>query len=124
MADILVVDEAHNAAPSAASQYAMPSQRTRLIRTLAPHFEHRLFLTATPHNGDEGSFTSLLELLDELELETLTLDELELEEEELSLEDEEDSLELELDELEIELDDELDELELLTLELELANKIL
>ena len=63
--DILVVDEAHNVAPSAASRYAMPSQRTRLIRTLAPHFEHRLFLPATPHNGYQESFTSLLELLDD-----------------------------------------------------------
>lgn len=63
--DILVIDEAHNVAPSAASRYAMPSQRTRLIRTLAPHFEHRLFLTATPHNGYQESFTSLLELLDD-----------------------------------------------------------
>ena len=63
--DILVVDEAHNIAPSAASKYAMPSQRTRLIRTIAPHFEHRLFLSATPHNGYQESFTSLLELLDD-----------------------------------------------------------
>lgn len=63
--DILVVDEAHNVAPSAASRYAMPSQRTRLIRLLAPHFEHRIFLTATPHNGYQESFTSLLELLDD-----------------------------------------------------------
>lgn len=63
--DILVVDEAHNVAPSAASRYALPSQRTRLIRNLAPHFEHRLFLTATPHNGYQESFTSLLELLDD-----------------------------------------------------------
>lgn len=63
--DILVVDEAHNVAPSAASRYAMPSQRTRLIRLLAPHFEHRLFLSATPHNGYQESFTSLLELLDD-----------------------------------------------------------
>lgn len=62
--DILVVDEAHNVAPAAATYYAMPSQRTTLIRTLAPHFEHRLFLTATPHNGYQESFTSLLELLD------------------------------------------------------------
>lgn len=63
--DILVVDEAHNVAPSAATRYAMPSQRTRLVRTIAPHFEHRLFLTATPHNGYQESFTSLLELLDD-----------------------------------------------------------
>jgi len=41
--DILVVDEAHNVAPAAATRYALESQRTRLIRTLAPHFSHRLF---------------------------------------------------------------------------------
>lgn len=63
--DILVIDEAHNVAPAAASSYALPSQRTRLIRTIAPHFEHRLFLSATPHNGHPESFTSLLELLDD-----------------------------------------------------------
>ena len=34
------------------------------IRTIAPHFEHRLFLTATPHNGYSESFTALLGLLD------------------------------------------------------------
>lgn len=63
--DILVIDEAHNVAPSAASRYSLPSQRTRLVRTIAPHFEHRLFLSATPHNGYSESFTSLLELLDD-----------------------------------------------------------
>lgn len=31
---------------------------------MAPHCEHRLFLTATPHNGYPESFTALLELLD------------------------------------------------------------
>lgn len=63
--DILIVDEAHNVAPSTATQYAIESQRTRLIRTIGPHFEHRLFLSATPHNGYQESFTSLLELLDD-----------------------------------------------------------
>lgn len=63
--DILVVDEAHNVAPAAASAYALESQRTRLIRLLAPHFAHRLFLSATPHNGYQESFTALLELLDD-----------------------------------------------------------
>jgi len=62
--DILIVDEAHNIAPATASRYAIESQRTRAIRTIAPHFEHRLFLSATPHNGYQESFTSLLELLD------------------------------------------------------------
>ena len=63
--DILVVDEAHNVAPAAAIKYALESQRTRLIRAISPHFEHKLFLSATPHNGYQESFTSLLELLDD-----------------------------------------------------------
>lgn len=63
--DMLVVDEAHNVAPSASTQYAIESQRTRFIRMIAPHFQHHLFLTATPHNGYTESFTSLLELLDD-----------------------------------------------------------
>lgn len=63
--DILVVDEAHNVAPAAASRYAVESQRTKLMRLLTPHFSHRLFLSATPHNGYQESFTSLLELLDD-----------------------------------------------------------
>jgi SNF2 family DNA or RNA helicase/dsDNA-binding SOS-regulon protein len=62
--DILVVDEAHNVAPTASGHYATDSLRTQTVRMLAPHFEHRLFLTATPHNGYQESFTSLLELLD------------------------------------------------------------
>ena len=63
--DILVVDEAHNVAPAGSAHYALESQRTRLIRSITPHFQHRLFLTATPHNGYTESFTSLLELLDD-----------------------------------------------------------
>jgi hypothetical protein len=31
---------------------------------LAPCFEHRLFLSATPHNGHSNSFSALLEILD------------------------------------------------------------
>src|SRR5690606_19048449 len=38
---------------------------TQAVRHLVPHFEHKLFLTATPHNGYQESFTSLLELLDD-----------------------------------------------------------
>ena len=63
--DILVVDEAHNIAPSGSTNYALESLRTRMIREIAPHFQHKLFLTATPHNGYTESFTSLLELLDD-----------------------------------------------------------
>ncbi len=43
----------------------MDSQQTKLIRWLAPHFEHRLFLSATPHNGYPESFTALLEIIDD-----------------------------------------------------------
>ncbi|MBP8952841.1 MAG: DISARM system SNF2-like helicase DrmD, partial [Armatimonadetes bacterium] len=62
--DVLILDEAHNCAPSGRGRYATDSQRTEAIRLLVPHFEHKLFLTATPHNGYPESFTALLELLD------------------------------------------------------------
>jgi ERCC4-related helicase len=59
--DLLIVDEAHNLAPR---RLGGDSMRTRMMRSLTFHFEHRLFLTATPHNGFVESFTGLLELLD------------------------------------------------------------
>jgi superfamily II DNA or RNA helicase len=62
--DLLIVDEAHNVAPSGRGKYATDSMRTVAIRSLAPHFEHKLFLSATPHNGYRESFAALLELLD------------------------------------------------------------
>ena len=63
--DLLILDEAHHVAPAAPKQaYAVDSQQTKLIRRLAPHFTHRLFLSATPHNGYQESFTALLETLD------------------------------------------------------------
>ena len=62
--DLLVLDEAHNCAPSGRGKYATDSQRTQALRLLTPHFEHKLFLSATPHNGYVESFSALLELLD------------------------------------------------------------
>ncbi|RKN26197.1 DISARM system SNF2-like helicase DrmD [Micromonospora musae] len=63
--DLLILDEAHHVAPAAPKQvYAVDSQQTKLIRRIAPHFTHRLFLSATPHNGYQASFTALLEILD------------------------------------------------------------
>jgi SNF2 family DNA or RNA helicase len=62
--DLLVIDEAHNVAPTV-GKYAVESLRTRVVRLLAPHFQHKLFLTATPHDGYTESFTALLELLDD-----------------------------------------------------------
>ena len=61
---LLILDEAHNAAPASGAKYAVDSQFTKSIRELAPKFEHRLFLSATPHNGHSNSFSSLLEVLD------------------------------------------------------------
>jgi superfamily II DNA or RNA helicase len=61
---LLILDEAHHAAPSSGSRYAIDSRITRAIRDLAPRFEHRLFLSATPHNGHSNSFSALLEILD------------------------------------------------------------
>lgn len=64
--DLLILDEAHHVAPAAPKQlYAVDSQQTRLIRRLAPHFAHRLFLSATPHNGYFESYTALLEIIDD-----------------------------------------------------------
>ncbi len=63
-ASVLVLDEAHHAAPASGQRYAIDSQITKAVRDLAPHFEHRLFLSATPHNGHSNSFSALLEILD------------------------------------------------------------
>jgi len=61
---LFILDEAHHAAPSSGQKYAIDSQITRAVRDLAPRFEHRLFLSATPHNGHSNSFSALLEILD------------------------------------------------------------
>ena len=61
---LLILDEAHHAAPASGARYAIDSKITRAIRDLAPRFEHRLFLSATPHNGHSNSFSALLEILD------------------------------------------------------------
>ncbi len=69
--DVLVVDEAHHVAPASPSAvgggrgYAVDSQRTIATRALAEKCEHRLFLSATPHNGHSESFTALLEMIDD-----------------------------------------------------------
>ena len=59
--DLLIVDECHNLMPS---PFGDESDLCRMLRLLAPQFEHRLFLSATPHNGHTRSFTGLLEILD------------------------------------------------------------
>ncbi len=61
---LLILDEAHNAAPASGAKYAVDSLFTRSVREIAKRFEHRLFLSATPHNGHSNSFAALLEILD------------------------------------------------------------
>lgn len=59
--DLLIVDEAHNLAPAS---FGSDSDVSRMLQRIAPWFEHRVFLTATPHNGHTRSFSGLLEVLD------------------------------------------------------------
>ncbi len=61
---LLILDEAHHAAPASSGHYGIETHFTRAVRDLAGRFEHRLFLSATPHNGHSNSFSTLLELLD------------------------------------------------------------
>jgi ERCC4-related helicase len=61
---MLILDEAHHAAPASGARYAVDSQFTKAVRDIAGRFEHRLFLSATPHNGHSNSFSALLEILD------------------------------------------------------------
>ncbi|HOU55260.1 MAG TPA: DISARM system SNF2-like helicase DrmD [Myxococcota bacterium] len=59
--DLLIVDEAHNLMPS---NFGEDSDLCKMLRLISPWFEHKLFLTATPHNGYTRCFSGLLELLD------------------------------------------------------------
>jgi SNF2 family DNA or RNA helicase len=59
--DLVIVDEAHNLMPS---NFGDDSDLCRMLRIISPWFEHKLFLTATPHNGHTRCFSGLLELLD------------------------------------------------------------
>lgn len=64
--ELVIVDEAHSCiAPSTAGS-AQAHLRYTLLRRLAddPH-RHLLLLTATPHNGDDGAWQSLVGLLDQ-----------------------------------------------------------
>ena len=63
---MLILDEAHTVAPATGGvgRYATDSRLTRVVRDIAPRFENRLFLSATPHNGHSNSFSALLEILD------------------------------------------------------------
>jgi hypothetical protein len=61
---LLILDEVHQVAPASGAAYAVDTRTTYAIRQIVHRFEHRLFLSATPHNGHSNSFSTLLEMLD------------------------------------------------------------
>ncbi len=61
---LLILDEAHHAAPASGGVYAITSHFTRCITEFAAKFEHKIFLSATPHNGHSNSFRALMAILD------------------------------------------------------------
>ena len=65
--DLVLVDEAHNAAKphQTAPDQRVEMDRWQLVTELAAKATHLLLLTATPHNGYTDSFASLVTMLDD-----------------------------------------------------------
>jgi superfamily II DNA or RNA helicase len=64
--DLVIVDEAHTATEPGGVGSSEQQQRHQLVHAVAKdHARHLLLLTATPHSGIEGSFRSLLGLLND-----------------------------------------------------------
>jgi superfamily II DNA or RNA helicase len=61
--DLIIIDEAHNAAKRQKSAGGQ-SLRSRLAKLLSRQADSLLLLTATPHDGSQESFASLIEMLD------------------------------------------------------------
>lgn len=61
--DVIVIDECHNVARRGTS---LGSQRSQLARRLARASDALILTSATPHDGTQESYASLLELLDPL----------------------------------------------------------
>ncbi len=62
--DVVIIDEAHHCVSLGSSGDREDSQRRRLAEVLARKTDALLLLTATPHDGYEEHFASLVELLD------------------------------------------------------------
>jgi superfamily II DNA or RNA helicase len=65
--DLMIVDEVHHCAPAEPAKehgYPVESKQAEAVRRLSEHSQHRLFLSATPHNGYSWSWQSLLAMLD------------------------------------------------------------
>ena len=61
--DLVIIDEAHNAAVRK-SATSGASLRARLAKLLSRRADNLLLLTATPHDGSKESFASLIQMLD------------------------------------------------------------
>lgn len=62
--DVVVIDEAHHCVHMGAGAEREASQRRQLAKVLARQADVLLLLTATPHDGYDPHFASLVELLD------------------------------------------------------------
>lgn len=62
--DLVVIDEAHHCMSLGSSGDREDSQRRRLAEVLSRRTDGLLLLTATPHDGHDPHFASLMELLD------------------------------------------------------------
>jgi hypothetical protein len=62
--DVVVIDEAHRCIRMGTASDREDSQRRRLAEVLARQSDALLLLTATPHDGYDAHFASLMELLD------------------------------------------------------------
>jgi ERCC4-related helicase len=62
--DVVVIDEAHHCVRLGGAGDAEDSRRRRLAEVLARQADGLLLLTATPHDGFDAHFASLVELLD------------------------------------------------------------
>jgi len=63
--DLVIVDEAHKfSATRRPSGKPRKTKRYQLGEAIAPRANHLLFLTATPHRGDDAAYFMLLELLE------------------------------------------------------------
>ena len=63
--DLIIVDEAHKMSAYQYGNKTSKSKRYRLGETISHISEHLLFLTATPHKGDQDNFRLFLDLLSE-----------------------------------------------------------
>jgi superfamily II DNA or RNA helicase len=62
--DLVIVDEAHKFSATRYGQKIYKTQRYQLGEALAARTTHMLFLTATPHKGDDHAYFLLLSLLE------------------------------------------------------------